>query len=429
MSKKEKTPFFTRILIFFREKYSKIKEKRIFHRLDERQRLLASYHGKESCEEAVISYRFAWIKIICSVLLVLTLLLTLIFGAGIISYENVYYMFKDIGHISSFSEGQSTLLSYSVPVENQFFASFKNGLAVAADSEIKFFTSTGRMTLSLGSDCVNPKICTSNNNALVYDQGRKHFSVYNSFVSLYSENLDYPISCADMADNGAFVVTTQSAKYASVLKIYDNSFKLRHEYNKNDRVLSVAMSDNGRYVAALSMSAEDGQSVVFVSLVDCKKNEANAIFEIKGSLPYYCKFLGDDRILLLCNDKMYVMDKKGKVQSEHAHPSSLTFSSVYDGNVALAYNNENAPGESKVAVFNSDGKLFFSANVTGNVKDVKLGKGCIYLLYQDKIERIDMSFGVRSVTELNGENAEILVLNDGEVLVCGRQFAQKVSFE
>ena len=53
-----------------------------------------------------------------------------------------------------------------------------NGLAVAGDGEIKLFTSTGRATMVHGSGYTNPKICASDTTVLVYDQGRRSFTVF-----------------------------------------------------------------------------------------------------------------------------------------------------------------------------------------------------------------------------------------------------------
>ena len=149
--KNSEDSFLGRILIFISPFWKRIKEKRIFRSLFERQRKLAHYTGADSVEESRLAYGFGIARIISAFLLVVLLLLTVLFGSGAISYEKVYYMFKDISYIKSFGESVPSSLSYSRPVQNQVFASFKGGLAVASDSEIKTFTSTGRVTMSQGS--------------------------------------------------------------------------------------------------------------------------------------------------------------------------------------------------------------------------------------------------------------------------------------
>ena len=274
-----------KIFLFFKSLKERFEKLKLVNRTVEKQKELAGYEGAESPAETKISLGFWIARIIAIILLSLILVLSLIFGGRIISYDNVYYMFKDIGYVNSFNESMPQTLSYSNPLTNQDFACFKGGLAVVGDSEFKFFTSSGRATLTQGSEYSDPKICTSDSYALIYDRGNRRFSVYNSFVSLYSETLDFPISSAHMADNGSFCIVTKNKNYGSCVKTYGNDFKLISEYSKNDYIISAEMSANGKYMVVLSLDSENGSAKTMVDLVQIGKEELKFSVELRGVMP------------------------------------------------------------------------------------------------------------------------------------------------
>ncbi len=427
--KSRDTSFLGRILIFFRPLWTKIKEKRIFHNLIERQRKLACYTGKDSVEESRLSYGFGVARIICAVLLVLLLFITLLFGSGAVSYEKMYYMFKDISYIKSYGESEPSSLSYSRPVQNQVFSSFKGGLAVASDSEIKTFTSTGRVTMSIGSEFTNPRLSSSNEYLLIYDQGSNSYSIYNSFISVHREKLDFPISYADMAENGSFLLVTRSERYDSVVRVYDSNFKEVTQYSKNDRVISASLSSDGRFAAVLSMTAEHGGSVVDLNVVDCKKKEVVSTSTFDGLMPYRCDFLTDDRIAVILSDRVCVVDRGGKIKGEYNYPSSLERIDVSGDRVALLFSESESLNKKTVSLLDKEGNLTFSDTVKGNVRDIKISDGALYLLESGKVTRFNTLIGTESERKLTSTASSLVVFPDGKVAVCTQTAASYISFD
>ena len=427
--KKHENSFLGRVLIFFRPLWLKIKEKRIFRSIFERQKTLACYTGDGSCEESKLSYGFGVARIVSVILLVSLLLVTLLFGSGAVSYEKVYYMFKDISYVKSFGESSTASLSYSRPVQNQVFTSFKGGLAVASDSEIKTFTSTGRVTLSLGSEFTNPRLSASDGYLLAYDQGSHSYSIYNSFICVKREKLDFPISYADMADNGSFLVVTASERYDSLVRIYDSSFEPITEYSKNDTVISASLSSNGRYAAVLSLSAEHGESIVTLSVIDSKKNELISSSSFNGYMPYKCEFLSDDRIAVMLDDKVSMIDRGGKVKGEYYYPSSLEKLDVSGGKIAMIFSESDSYEGKKAVVIDSEGNMSFAKVVKGNVRDLKIGDGALYILQSGKVIRFNTLLGTESLCEANDASEALVVFPDGKVALCTQTDASYISFD
>ena len=417
------------VVLFFRELGEKIASMKLPQKLIARHKREAGCLCENCTEESKISLGFGIARSCAITLLCIFLAVTLLFGGRIISYESVYYMFKDIAYISSFNESRPTSLNYSRPVSNQSFDTFKNGLAVAGDSEIKFFTSTGRMTLTEGSEFSNPKLTCSDNYALIYDQGRHSFSVYNSFISVYSETLKYPISSADMAKDGSFCIVTRSEGYGSVVRIYDKDFSLEAEYSKNDYVVSAELSDDGRHLCVLSFDASSGESVARLSILRRGSEKLRASAVIYGVKPYFASFLSGDRIVAVCDRSATVYDLGGNVKNTFAYPGTLTHLSLTDGGIALLFDGGSVKPESLLVILDQNGNLKRSEQILGIVGDMACRGNYVYLLCEDEAVRYDTAFGFKSTTPFSEEDARLVTFENGEVMACTDATAYYLTFD
>ena len=421
--------FLGKVILRLRDTKERIKAWRLPQRVNDWQKRSAGYENADSPKEAKLSYAFGMSRLFSVSLLSLMLVVILAFGGGIISYENVYYMFKDIRYITSFSESRPQTLNYSKPFGNQDFDTFKNGLAVAGDSEIKFFTSTGRATLSIGSEFTNPRISCSDSHALIYDQGRNRFAVYNSFICVYSKTLDYPISSAHMSDDGSFCVVTKSGNYGSVVRIYDNRFRLESEYSKNDYVLSAEMSSDGKYVSVMSLDTADGQSLVRLNVLKRGDKEVYSTTLLYDVMPYTASFVSSDRIALVCQDRVAVYDLKGNLKNEYGYPGTLTRLSLADDGFAMMFEEGILNSDNRLVVFDRNGNVRYFEYIDGNVFDMALSHGFVYLILEGEILRVDTTFGIKLRADFSEDNARIVTFENGEIMACTDGMAYYITFD
>ena len=422
------TSILGRIFYSIRTMNERLKAFRPFGRISDRQKRLAGYAGNAPTANSRAAYIFGVLKVMFISLFVFLTIAILLFAGRIMSYDNVYYMFKDIGYISDYGEARAEALNYSKPVNNQYFTSFKNGLAVASDSELKFFTATGRVTLTEGLRFTDPKIVCSKSKALVYDSGRTSFSIYNSFVSLYSETLEYPISYAAISDNGSFVVVTKSKKYSSVVRMYDSDFNLIREYFKNDYVISAELSDNGKYLAIMSLDANGGESMINLNILKMSNGEIISSVSITGDMPYRCMYVTDNKLALICRERTLIYDIDGKQRGECIYPADVSDYCISDGYVALAFSADSLDKSSTVVIYDENGKSKLVRSIDGKIIDIVINDHYLYVLLDREIMRIDTVYGTVSKTNSFEGATKLLTLADG-VVACTEAAAYYLTFK
>lgn len=420
--------FLGRVILLFKNTLDKIKDLRLPQRLVEHEKSVAGFDDKDSPREAKIAFVFGMARVSCLSLLCIILAIVILFGGSLISYDNVYYMFKDIGYINSFVENRPSSLNYSRPFSNQDIGVFKNGLAVAGDSEIKLFTSTGRVTMAIGSEFTNPKICSSDATVLVYDQGRNTFKVYNSFTALRTESLDYPISSASMSDDGSFCIVTRSENYRSVVRIYNEKFAIESEYSRNDHVISADISPDGKKIAVLSLDSSSGDSLATLTVLERGKEKTRASLSLKGLLPYNATFVSNDRIALIGSESAAVYDLDCREKTKTEYSKQVAKISVTDGGYAILFKDDTIDSSFTLSVFGENGNKISNYKLEGHVSDISLYGNYVYALMDNEVLRIDTLFGATSKVAHTSENASLVVFDDGTVTVCTNTSAYYISF-
>lgn len=358
----------------------------------------------------------------------LILVLALMLGGKTFTADNLYYLYKDISSMNRPGETIATTLSYTAPESAQDLVLYKKGLAVASDREVKIFNSTGRVTLTLGSEMRDPRILSCDKYVLVYDEGSGGFSVYNSFDRLYTETPDHFVSTAALADGGSFAVVTKTQEYRSSVTVYDSDFSPIASYGKNDYIISVDFDDSGRYLAIASIDSAQGDYRTSFTVLDCERAEVCAKTSFDGVLAYRCDFVSADRFALFCSDRVMLLDTSCEKNNEYIYgEGELDRISCGDGTFALLFARDGIGEKRELLVFDRFGNESYRQSVSGECGDMTILDRFVFLARDGRVERIDTRTGETRYAECNTDGARILVADQEKIMVCNTKAANIIN--
>lgn len=382
------------------------------------------------CESAYSNAAaISWVVAIISIVsLIVVILGVAIFGGKDVNLDSMYYLYRDINSMGSVGFGENTRLDYTIPKKNQDFALFKNGLCVAGDTDIQIFNKTGNQTMSVSTSCSDPEIAASKEYIVVYDIGGKSFYAYNSFAEIYSEKRDFPISRVAIANNGKLCVVGQSQSYNCEITVYDDSFKREFTYSRNDYAIDCEFNGDGRNIALCSLTSNDGEYLVTLTLLDTKKQQVKAQLEIDGVLPYECHYIGNDRIALICSDRVLIYNERLDLKGEYKFPNlELEHISVSNDSIALMFVNDRIKGKSTIVVIDSRAKVKTEYEYTGDSSDMALFGGYIYIAENGGVLRIDCSFGHETYAALQSSGGKLIVCDKDRVILARESIADVIT--
>ena len=397
------------------------------------------FDGAGDVYYATVSAYYKVIERILAVVLAAFLLFSIIVNRKEITYDNFYFLLRDIPAAADEANNVYETISYEADSRQQF-VSYRGGIASVSPSKISIFTATGRRTLNATSEFSSPYAVSSDKYVLFYDLSGNTFSIYNSFLRLYTETLDDQIKCACLADDGSFAIVTRTSAGTWNTRVYTNKFKLKYEIEtpiSNDKLTSnyifgIAMDSDRQKLTLLSYDLGNGIGRTALSVYDISGNEKfegqilEYRFEYGGEFPLKCGFIGKDSFAMITDGRIRIYDKNFEVteKSFDFMDRNLTGFHLSENGVAVSAISDT---QCMILAYGSNGEKIYDSSVTYNVKDISVYGEFIFLQTDHGITRINSKSGEKIY--LNSGQGKMLIYDENTVIVCGESKAEYIVFK
>lgn len=348
------------------------------------------------------------------------------------TYENFYYLAKDISAASDLLAGSGNVINYETSARNQTFALYRGGLAVGGDSGLQLFTATGRETLNSSPDYIAPVLHGSEKYLLMYDIGERRYSVYNSFVCVHHEECEYPVFTGAMSDSGYYAVVTESYSHAGVVNLYNDHFELVNRYNRTDMVVNTAINDAGDRLAFTTAGMKNG--AYFTTLVIAVPGEAEVSSELvfDGLFPYSIEFIDRHRLLLVGDTACYVISVHDGAQISgirYSAEQQLAYADASSSYVVLAFSVNAVTDTYRLIVTDNNGGMVMDQTFDAGLLSMTAYAQSLFLLTDTGIARVNIKDATYDLITCETDGKSLLICSTDEVLLCGGQSAVYYEFE
>lgn len=258
----------------------------------------------------------------------------------------------------------------------------------------------------------NPVLETAGVYSLVYDQGGDIFRLDTISASVYEEDTDNSIYCANVSKDGDVAVATTSKDALCCITVYSKTLKELFSVNTSDGyVVSVALSDNGKKVAFATVQGKDANIVTNVSVYNVSS----------GTKCYETVLLPQGSVIDLsfCGNNLYVVGdtyagvitKSGEYKDVYEKDSISTRCFCYSpsGDLIIAFNSFSNSTDNTVSYVKKNGDIKTAISVSSNVKSVTASSSLISVLTNSEIISYSIS---------NGEEKEKIVVDDAVKTIC-----------
>ncbi len=347
------------------------------------------------------------------------------------TYENFYYLAKDIGAASDLLSGSGNVINYETSVRNQTFALYRGGLAVGGDSGLQLFTATGRETLNTSPDYVQPVLHGSERYLLVYDVGEKRYSVYNSFVCVHHEEYDYPVFAGAMSDSGYYTIVSESYDHAGVISLYNDRFELVNRYNRTEMVTCTAINQAGNRVAFATAAMKDGAYVSTLVIAIPGQAQTSVEMTFDGLFPYRVEFIDQHRLLLVGDTAAYIISvDDGTVICPIKYAGlQLAYADTNPNYTAFVFSINPVTDTYRLIISDKNGGLIADQTFEAGISQLSVFEDYVYLVTDSGIARIQPKSLAYELIECSTQGKSLLITNKDEVLLCSAQSAVYYQFK
>ncbi len=363
-------------------------------------------------------YRIA--KVFVLIVLSLFLILMILFGNGSMRGVHFRYLVKylDINPVTM--EERYADIAYAVGGGSKF-AFYHNDLAVLGEGKMTLYDLAGDMRFRENIEKGNPSVDSSGKYLAAYISGKETLTLFHSFDKAFEISFSAPISKVSVSKEGSFAVCLKENGETAVL-VFDDDFEMQQTISQKDGVvIDLAITDDGKTLAILTLFGDDGSYFTKLELWNLKKGEIIHSESFQAKKPITVDFFENERFFLILDRMVCFYAAHGDL----VEALTLDFDSFQfdaDGNRLLFLTPSGV-----LALYGSNGKNEFSVSVPYAVLDAKLQGETIYLLtenaiilYRDDgecISKIDIESGVR----------EFFILDDESILLCYATETKRIS--
>lgn len=367
---------------------------------------------------------------VCQVVVYMSLfafvILSFFRNTNLITYENFYFFFKDLNaSVETVDAVGANAVTYPTS-QQQSFAMYRKGLAVAGRESVMLFTATGRQTVSQIIDYQSPVAVGSGRYLLVYDLGGVQYSLYNSYAQIQTGKTDRPIRGAAISENGMYALITDSAMKTSEVLLFSNRFALINRYDINEFVMDVAINQNGTRIAILTSSTASGLFQTKLWLYK-PREETGSVRDVGSELGLSCAFTDAGGVSVLCgNSLVYLTEGASEKEVYRFNGKTPICTDLNRQGAVLCLKPVSVSQKNQIIVFDKNGKMLYNKEEAETVETVgRQGDGIFYMTASG-IFSIRLSDGAVASYPCDTDKKTMLVADQDEILLCSPQKAEYI---
>ena len=371
-----------------------------------------------------ISERFGIAQVLLYLSLLVFVVLSLISNTRLLTCQNFYYFFRDLGASAETVDVLHTDgLTYPTDA-SQSFTLYRQGLAVAGETSVTVFTPSGRQVISQKVQYSNPAAVGSGKYLLVYEADGLQYSLYNSYAQVYAGKSANAIRAAAVSESGAYLLLSASENFPSEMELYDSDFERIGYYTLYSHVTDVAINRKGTVFAFLTSEIADGVCRTTVRIYETGKREPVAVTTVGSSLGLSCAFTDSGTLSVICRDGYVTLSARGELLQDYRFDGARILSADQSRDGCAMILKKNGISSKKEAIaFDKSGKMLYNKDITETADSIRLSGDAIFLLCADGVTRIRTDSGREQKIACVTDQRFLLAYDDSCVLVCSSKRA------
>ncbi len=329
--------------------------------------------------------RARYVRIFLTIILIGGIVLAYMLGALNTPMELAQQVIDDI--IISMEQGDG------FPVERKLHnfvnaQQMQGGVALIETDEFAIYSAKGNMLRTVPHSYANPVMSVGGNNVCIYAVGGSNLTVESRTQTLHKKEFESPILLAHMSSNDKLAVFTESQ-----LEVFDADFNTLWSWQTPNIIpLDIEFSTDNKNFAVATLNSSQGAAHCDIRLFHLNKGEAVAQITAQG-VPLAMHYNSNEFTVVFDTYTATYDVKTGAELGRYTYPfaSIIAADIAENGNVAILFGDENYPSLTSFVLLDDEINMLYSKNVSYDAHFIKIVANNVYLLYNEKAEKYDVS--------------------------------------
>ena len=248
------------------------------------------------------------------------------------------------------------------------------------------FSNGGGRLNTVGTGYARPALAAGGNSFVLYNRSGSELRVESRTRELYTRQTEGHIYLCALSDRGELAVVTDDVRKLALLTIYDanrNELLTWSTTTAEGVPLRMDFSPDGTQLAIAAVTAQDGQMVTNLYLLNLRAGEPQLLASEPGSTPLALTWCSNDRLLAVCDTHAALYGSDGSAQGRYDFGGQdVAALSAEGGGLAVLFGS----GPSSTALLLDGGLGVQYTGPVPNAHGIVRGNGAFYLLCAGSVE-------------------------------------------
>jgi len=248
------------------------------------------------------------------------------------------------------------------------------------------FSNVGGRLNTVGTGYARPALAAGGNSFVLYNRSGSELRVESRTRELYTRQTEGHIYLCALSDRGELAVVTDDVRKLALLTIYDanrNELLTWSTTTAEGVPLRMDFSPDGTQLAIAAVTAQDGQMVTNLYLLNLRAGEPQLLASEPGSTPLALTWCSNDRLLAVCDTHAALYGSDGSAQGRYDFGGQdVAALSAEGGGLAVLFGS----GPSSTALLLDGGLGVQYTGPVPNAHGIVRGNGAFYLLCESSVE-------------------------------------------
>ena len=248
------------------------------------------------------------------------------------------------------------------------------------------FSNGGGRLNTVGTGYARPALAAGGNSFVLYNRSGSELRVESRTRELYTRQTEGHIYLCALSNRGELAVVTDDVRKLALLTVYDanrNELLTWSTTTAEGVPLRMDFSPDGTQLAIAAVTAQDGQMVTNLYLLNLRAGEPQLLASEPGSTPLALTWCSNDRLLAVCDTHAALYGSDGSAQGRYDFGGQdvAALSAEGDGLAVLF-----GSGPSSTALLLDGGLGVQYTGPVPNAHGIVRGNGAFYLLCESSVE-------------------------------------------
>ncbi len=258
----------------------------------------------------------------------------------------------------------------------------------------------------------NPAMKSENSKLIIYDLDSDRFRIQNGTEVTYEGTASGRITSAAIGKKGNYALGTYGNDVQSVLTVYSRKNEPVFIWNfKTERIVDIALSDNGKYAAVAVIDAQNGEMNSKLYVFDFKSKEYVSCFDYAGTTLAKVDYIKGENIVAVGDNIRSYISKNTQRNNDIDFESDVLYNyCITDkGRTALGLSRYGSTSLSKLTVYSDKNEQQFTLSFDKEMKWADCDDKYTAVLFENEVKTFNKKGEQVGSFTFTGEPLRVMV--------------------